>query len=68
MVIGPADNVLRQTEDGRVDGLGVTLKHVHGVDGRGPEVPEPEGGVLGGGHHQLLGRVGADVGELLVMP
>ena len=68
VVIRPADDVLCQTEDGRVDGLGVPLKHVHGVNGRGSEVPQPESGVLGGGDYQLLGRVGTDVGELLVVP
>lgn len=45
----------------------MSLEDVDRVDGRVSEVPEPEGGVSGGGDHQTLGRVGAAVGQLLIM-
>ena len=45
MVVGATDDVILLAEDGSVDCLGVSLEDVHRVDGRGPEVPQPEGGI-----------------------
>lgn len=47
--------------------LCVALEDVDRVDGWVSEVPQPEGGVSGGSDHQTLGRVGAAVGQLLIM-
>lgn len=45
----------------------MSLKDVDWVDGGVSEVPQTEGGVTRGGHHQSLGRVRTAVGQLLVM-
>ena len=67
MVIGCADNVVTETECTRVDRLRVTLENVHRVNGRGPEVAESKGRIHGGSDEQLLGGVGGDMRQLLVM-
>lgn len=57
MVVGGADDVVTETEGAGVDRLGVTLEHVHRMDGRGSEVAESKGRIHGGGDKELLRRV-----------
>ena len=47
VVVRTADDVVPQAEHGGVDCLRVALEHVDRVDGRGPEVPESKGRVIG---------------------
>lgn len=49
------------------DLLCVALEDIDRVDRWVSEVPQPKGGVSGGRDHQTLGRVGAAVGQLLIM-
>lgn len=46
----------------------MALENIHRVDGRVPEIPQTEGRVTRGGHHEPLGGVCATVREFLVMP